>query len=953
MRTLLSNLRLRTQVVLLLLAPLLGLMGLSVQIVADKHAVMSDMARFDTLAQLAPEIGALVHELQKERGATSAFVSSKGQTFGPQLTAQRTKTDAALAQLTADVAGLNLAQSHFQADLAQATDDLKLLAQHRRSVDGLALATPEATAYYTKTIAHLFDTVSTMAELTRDATLFTQVQAYIAYMQAKERAGQERALGAGGFAAGHLEFEPLRRFLTVGAEQATYLRVFASLADDEQKAFAAATVTGPVVTEVDRLRAIAIDSYASGSVQGVAAAGWFKAATARIDLFRLVEEKLGEDLRRQADRLRDGAAVAFYAVLLVAGTLMTVALALAVALIRGITGSLGTLSGAMNALADGELDTLVPFIDRSNEVGQMARAVEVFKEHAIDNERLRRDHEGEEKRTQDFLKTEMLSLTEVLEGEVSATVAEISVQSQRLLEDAAKLQDTAQILRDMAETVSTAIATTSGNVQTVAGATEELESSSREISSQVNTSLRLTEDAREKVAAASTSVAGLIEATARIGDVVGLIQTIAGQTRMLALNATIEAARAGEAGKGFAVVAEEVKGLAHQTEDGIGRVSAQAQEIADTTREVVETVQAVAATIGEIDSISTAVAGSAEQQRVATGEIMQSAVQAAGHTHDVAENARAMLDSADLTGGTARKVTHLSSLVNREINGLQSRLSIILRNSFGGDRRAAERIAVALRFSATLGGHGFSGYTGDVSEIGALLISSDAPKADSGKGVVRIEGVAGEFEAHMLVRSPLGQHIRFENPSDEQKAALAAVVEKSAAGDTAFIQLAQRAAGQAKDAFEAALRERRIVEAELFDTSYTQIEGTDPPQFLARHTDLTDQVLPAFLEAALVGNDRIVFCVATDRNGYIATHNKKYSPPQRPGDRAWNLANCRNRRIYDDRTAILAARNTKPFLVQTYPRQIGENEWVVLKEVDAPIIVGGKPWGSIRLALKL
>jgi methyl-accepting chemotaxis protein len=137
----------------------------------------------------------------------------------------------------------------------------------------------------------------------------------------------------------------------------------------------------------------------------------------------------------------------------------------------------------------------------------------------------------------------------------------------------------------------------------------------------------------------------------------------------------------------------------------------------------------------------------------------------------------------------------------------------------------------------------------------------------------------------------------------------------------------------------------------LFDTRYEVIAGTDPQQFSAPHTALTDRVVAPEIEPPLDRDPRIVFCTVCDRNGYIATHNRKYSEPQKPGEKAWNTAHSRNRRIFDDRAGIVAARNTTPGFVQTYPRDMG-GHIVVLKEFDAPITVGGKHWGSVRLAIK-
>ncbi|TAN70912.1 MAG: chemotaxis protein, partial [Magnetospirillum sp.] len=556
------------------------------------------------------------------------------------------------------------------------------------------------------------------------------------------------------------------------------------------------------------------------------------------------------------------------------------------------------------------------------------------------------------RRAQAQLKREMLSLTELLEGEVDTTVAEISTQAERLKEGAAKLLETAEALRTQAQSVAGSIETTSGNVQTVAGATEELEASSHEITARIRRSSEYSEDARRKVDAASASVGSLTEATARIADVVSLIQAIAGQTRMLALNATIEAARAGESGKGFAVVAGEVKGLAGQTEDAIGRVNAQAQEIGRTTREAVATVEAVAATIRDIDAIASQVADAADEQRAATAEIMSSAVQAADHTREVAENAASVLRGAEHTGTTARKVSELSALVNHDIGALQRRLHVILRTSYGGNRRAVDRIPVSIQFAATFAGQTFSGHTGDLSTMGALLVVGDSPKLEGEVGTIEFTGV-GIFKAKAILASKLGIQCQFIKPSKAERKVLADAIERAKTLDAPMIEACRKVAAEVTEAFERAIRDGRISLPDLLDSDYTLIPDTDPLQVMARHTTLTDAILPGILDAALAANPRGVFCCVTDRNGYIATHNKIYSEPQRPGDPVWNAAHSRNRRIFDDRSGIMAARNTKPYLAQTYVRDMGGGEFMLLKEIDCPIVVAGRHWGAVRSGVRL
>lgn len=168
--------------------------------------------------------------------------------------------------------------------------------------------------------------------------------------------------------------------------------------------------------------------------------------------------------------------------------------------------------------------------------------------------------------------------------------------------------------------------------------------------------------------------------------------------------------------------------------------------------------------------------------------------------------------------------------------------------------------------------------------------------------------------------------------------------------DMPFIRAAQQAADEIAGLLEDALRSGQISESDLFDEAYRPLEGTLPQQHMARFCALTDRLLPAVQEKMLAFSDKVVFCIAADRNGYIATHNRKYCQPQRPGDTVWNTANSRYRRIFNDRTGLASARNTRPFLLQTYRRDMGGGRFVVLKEVAAPIAVNGRHWGGLRMA---
>ncbi len=170
--------------------------------------------------------------------------------------------------------------------------------------------------------------------------------------------------------------------------------------------------------------------------------------------------------------------------------------------------------------------------------------------------------------------------------------------------------------------------------------------------------------------------------------------------------------------------------------------------------------------------------------------------------------------------------------------------------------------------------------------------------------------------------------------------------------DSKFIGAAQQAAGRIAALLSQAVQEGRATMDELFDEQYVPLQGSEPQQHATRFAKLADRLFPAVQESLLGFDPQVVFCIAADRNGYIACHNQKYNHAQRPGDVVWNTANCRNRRIFNDRTGLASARNTKPFLLQTYRRDMGGGQFVLLKEAAAPITVNGRHWGGSRLAYR-
>jgi methyl-accepting chemotaxis protein len=331
-----------------------------------------------------------------------------------------------------------------------------------------------------------------------------------------------------------------------------------------------------------------------------------------------------------------------------------------------------SLTRAMRELANGNFSVVLPGLGRKDEIGDIAGAVEDFKVKA---EQKARD-EAEAKIKQDKIlaeqrKAEMHRLADSFEAAVGEIVETVSSASTELEASAKTLTSTAERGQEVSTAVAAASEEASANVQSVASATEELSSSITEISRQVQESARMAGDAVGQARSTTERVSELSKAATRIGDVVELINTIAGQTNLLALNATIEAARAGEAGRGFAVVASEVKALAEQTAKATGEIGQQISGIQSATQESVGAIKDISGTIERLSEISSAIAAAVEEQGAATQEISRNVQQAAQGTQQVSSNITNVQRGAAETGSASSQVLSAAQSLSSDSNRLK------------------------------------------------------------------------------------------------------------------------------------------------------------------------------------------------------------------------------------------------------------------------------------------
>jgi len=365
------------------------------------------------------------------------------------------------------------------------------------------------------------------------------------------------------------------------------------------------------------------------------------------------------------------------------GVIVALVVATCIALAAGMVTVLTTaspirrLTGVMAQLSGNDLHVTIPDADRRDEIGAMARAVQIFKSGLVEADRLAAVQKADEAE-----KTRRV-------GMIDALVSDFDARSSDALASfgaaATELDSTAQSMSALAKEsaqqtniAATAAASTTTNVQSVESAAEAMATCIADINSQVGYAKEIADRASDDIRRTSTTVVGLTQATQKIGEIVTLIQAIAAQTNLLALNATIEAARAGDVGKGFAVVAAEVKGLANQTAKATDEIATQIAAVQKVSGETSSAIQSIGTTIEELNAISTRIAGAMDQQGASTHEISRNVRQAAAGTREMAETMVHVTRAAGESGTASAQVLQAASDLSVRSKSLQSQVATFL-----------------------------------------------------------------------------------------------------------------------------------------------------------------------------------------------------------------------------------------------------------------------------------
>ena len=445
----------------------------------------------------------------------------------------------------------------------------------------------------------------------------------------------------------------------------------------------------------------------------------------------------------------------------------------------------------------------------------------------------------------------------------------------------------------------------------------------------------------------------ITDISGRIGDVTeqlesqtdGLHRTVAAVSQVAAANRTIQQAAetaqeaASRVGKGLERVTDTVRVTLNAAQQDIEALSQGTQGMSAALQQAMADAHKARASSDAIQAIAReiqllAINAGVEAARSGTAGRGFAVIAAAVKT--LAEQTR------EATVQSARQLDHLVETVDQ------------LANRSTGDAEVARRAsASSLNISQQIGeiesfGRSVSALIGDIDGISRPVRENAIACAEVGRDLSGlVDGVAQSSEnlerASQRTRSLV-------TISEDILGSIAASGVRTAQSE--LIETAIATADEISAMFEDALQKGDIGMADLFDDAYRPIPGSQPQQHMTRFVALTDRLLPALQERLLVSNKRIVFCAAVDRNGFLPTHNRKYSQAQ-GSDPVWNNANCRNRRIFDDRTGLAAARNQKPFLLQTYRRDMGGGAFLVMEDLSAPILVRGRHWGGFRFGLSV
>ena len=699
-----SSLRIRAKLQMLILVPLSALLFFSALAVLDKYTVYNQMQGISRMSSLSVQVGALAHDLQRERGLSSGFLGSKGVKFGTELGAGRQQTDKSLAGFKQFLTTFQAGQfgPEFKSTVDKAVAGLGGIETNRKEVDAQSVEPPAVIAFYSDIITKLFEINTSIIRQAVNPDILRSVTVYDSLLWAKEYAGRERAVLNGAFAADKFNKGVYRAFLTVVSGQAERLDIFKDFASKEQAAFYDQKVSGPDVERVLALRLQAMDNNRLDSI-GADPAEWFKVSTARMDLMHEVEDRLARDVLAQTAELGSKAAWGMYLFTALALGALLVTLGVGFLVFQSIDGPLSEAVAFAEAVAAGSLDHQLNVCQR-DEIGKLCAALTVMvgslkekigeanhqtelaaqeterarqatlvaEEAKLSAERARREGMLEAAGQLESVVRELNHASTDIARQVQASSRGALVQKDRVTETATAMEEMNATVLEVAQ-----------NAGRAAESSQSAQAMAQDGAGTVRRMVQIIAEVRTQALTLKENMEVLGKSAGGIGQVMGVINDIADQTNLLALNAAIEAARAGDAGRGFAVVADEVRKLAEKTMNATREVSEAIRGIQDATAVNAQSVEKAVSTIaaateladtsgqsldkivglveGASDQVRS-IAAAAEEQSAASEEINRSITEISSISNETAEN---MQQSSRAVEELSRQAETLAGLVRK------------------------------------------------------------------------------------------------------------------------------------------------------------------------------------------------------------------------------------------------------------------------------------------------
>ncbi|MFN3202954.1 MAG: methyl-accepting chemotaxis protein [Bradymonadia bacterium] len=739
--------------------PIAGLLMLTVGVLMEVQHHTHGVECLTKLTKLTPKISGVIHELQRERGTSAGFLGSKGKgDFAQRLVDRRKVSDVAIQAFRETIKdGGSLAEDPaFAAKLEAFKKSLDALEGMREKVSAQAVPLKAMAKMYTGTIAEGLQIIGMMSSMAPEASISRNIAALQAYLEYKERAGLERAMGANGFGKGTFTRPVYAKFNRLVAQQDGFLHTFQSLATEAQWQMHVSTVTGGPVDAVAELRKKVVASPFEGDdiLKGTTGPQWFDTITGKIDLMWKVEQALNVSIRDSAQALYAEAQSTFWMVLGICGVLLVLSVWMGVVIARSASRAFTNLRDSMTRIVEGDLDAEIPGLDRQDEMGAVARAVSIFKLNASRLNALHAAQQSAELEAATQRKEVIQQMANQIENKTASTVERVRSEANSMEQVAHQLRSTAEQVAAQSNQAAQDAEEASTTANSVAVAAGSLAQAIEGIGAQVRSSTAITEEAVLLTDETLSVVHGLSTSAQEIGAVVGLISEIAEQTNLLALNATIEAARAGDAGKGFAVVADEVKNLANQTASSTEQIHRKVEAIQQTSRQASDAITKVASTLNQMGDMARTVSEAVAQQNAGTLEIVGQIQESARTSSRVNQHMASLKSQAQDTRRFADQVTQSAGGLNHDVEDMSHQLTNIVRTSTeDADRRMEQRLQCNLPVTIYTSNGPQHGIARDISTGGTMVEGVEAQAGES---------ITIDMQALGLQRAP-GQVVNVEH----------------------------------------------------------------------------------------------------------------------------------------------------------------------------------------------